>query len=88
MRDIKTKTGLGEKKRISLKENGSAHKLQMAARIATLGARKENKAFGVDTLVARADGLYLYSISGEAKRIKKGDYRPIKLRRRLIDIGK
>ncbi|MCJ7587062.1 MAG: hypothetical protein MUQ00_04070 [Candidatus Aminicenantes bacterium] len=88
MKALRVRAGSGRRKHMSSKTNGSAHKLQEAARLATLEARKENKAFGVETLVAKADGLYLYSNSSKPKRIKKGNYKPIRLRRRLIDIGK
>lgn len=66
----------------------TAKKLQRAAKLATIEAKRENKALGLSVLVAKKDGLYLVSNEGKEQLVKKGNYNPVKVPFRSIKIAK
>jgi len=64
-----------------------AAKLQKSAQSATMEARRQNKILKLPILVAKSDGLYLFSKAHGFKLVKKGNYKPIKVTHRIIDLG-
>jgi len=66
----------------------TSSKLQRAAKLATLEARRQNKQFGLKVLTVMKDGLYLVSANGSKKLVKKGNFTPLRAPSRSIKIAK
>jgi len=75
-------------KKTSRKSIQTSSKLQRAARLATLEARRQNKQFGFKVLAVSNDGIYLVSANGSKKLVKKGKFTPLKAPSRTIKIAK
>jgi hypothetical protein len=75
-------------KKHSRRQSKTALKLQRAARLATLEARRQNKKHGLKDLVVLKDGLYIVSANGIKKVVKKGNFSPLKAPSRSIKIAK
>jgi len=75
-------------KKTSRKSIQTSSKLQRAARLATLEARRQNKQFGLKVLAVSKDGIYLVSANGSKKLVKKGNFTPLKAPSRPIKIAK
>lgn len=73
------------KKRVTRKSDISI--LKKAAKLATEDALRENKALGLQVLVAKKTGLYLTEPGKKMKLVKKGNYSPIKVKRRTMKLA-
>lgn len=61
--------------------------LKEAAKLATEDAKRENKALGLQVLVAKKNGLYLTEPGKKMKLVKKGNYAPVKIKRRTVKLA-
>ncbi len=61
--------------------------LKEAAKLATKDAKRENKALGLQVLVAKKSGLYLTEPGKKMKLVKKGNYAPVKIKRRTFKLA-
>ncbi len=61
--------------------------LKEAAELATKDAKRENKALGLQVLVAKDTGLYLAGPGKRMKLVKKGNYAPVKVNRRKLKLA-
>lgn len=61
--------------------------LKEAAKLATQDAKRENKALGLEVIVVRDSGLYLTAPGKKMKLVKKGNFSPVKVKRRSLKLG-
>ena len=61
--------------------------LKEAAKLATEDAKRENKALGLEVLVVKDTGLYLSVPGKKLKLVKKGNYAPVKVKRRSLKLA-
>lgn len=61
--------------------------LKEAAKLATKDAKRENKALGLKVLVAKESGLYLTEPGKKMRLVKKGNYLPVKVKRRTLKLA-
>jgi hypothetical protein len=70
-----------------IKNKTHISKLKKAAKLATTEARRQNKALGLKVLVAKKDGLYYKDKSNRTVLQKKGNFRPLRVKNRVIKIA-
>jgi len=70
-----------------LKRKNEISILKEAAKLASEDVKRENKALGLKVLVVKDSGLYLTEPGKKMKLVKKGNYAPVKVKRRTYKLA-